>query len=95
MDFAFPSYHRVKKKKAKEKNRNLLGPCLRKKKAVKHEDYSDILIGELGKFLKGSEERLEGTGNLRKIRNPADHSIVEISQYTDENPGQYRQIVCT
>ena len=95
VDFAVPIGRRVKKKR-KPKNRQILGPCQRTKKAMEHESDSHTNCSWCNwNGPQRIEKGIQTIRNQRKNRDDSDYGIIEISQNTEKRPGYLGRLAVT
>ena len=82
--------------KVPQKERQLLGPCQKTKKAVEHESNDDTNYN--WRAWNGSQRLQKGTGrvgNWQTNRDYPNYSSVKIRQNTEKCPGDPRRLVVT
>ena len=92
MNLAIPADHKLKIKE-NEKKRQILRSCERTKK---HEGDSDTSCNWCTwNDPQRLSKRVGGVGNQRKSQNHPNYSIVEVSQDTENSPGDLRRFAIT
>ena len=92
MDFAVPAD--LSENKRKQKERQVLRPCERTKKAV--EDDGDTIYNCCS--CNGSQrlgKKAGKVGNRRNVSRLSNYCIVEICQNTEKSPGHLRRLAVT
>ena len=76
----------------KRKERLVLGPCLRTKKATEHEGDGDTNCHwQTWNVLQKIGQWAGRTGNRRRNRDDSNYSVVKIYQNTEKSPGDLRR----
>ena len=76
--------------KGKRKERQVLWPCPRTKKAIEH--VISIVIGILGTISQRLDKEVGGVKNRRTSRDHPNCSNVEVSQNSEKSPGDLRRL---